>query len=215
VTACPKAAEQRNPFHGDGRSDVMGPAADESEDDVRPELQPVAESDGELLCRIADQDIEAFAILYRRYARTLYGLALRRLRDRERAEEATRQAFVAIWCAATTYAPEHDGDTRWLFTVARNAIADDVASVEMHEVASREPGVVAEDGWLTFRVHAAVAELPEPERVPLELAYWGGRSQSEIAELLGLPIGTVETRTRSALAQLALRLGDSDERVYV
>src|SRR5215467_10191885 len=100
----------------------MGPAADESEDDVRPELHPVAESDGELLCRIAERDIEAFAILYRRYARTLYGLALRRLRDREQAEDATRRAFVAIWRAATTYAPERDGDTRWLFTVARNAI---------------------------------------------------------------------------------------------
>ena len=64
----------------------------------------------------------------------------------------------------------------------------------------------AEDGWLAFRVHAAVAELPEQERVPLELAYWGGRSQSEIAELLGLPLGTVKTRTRSALARLAVRL---------
>jgi RNA polymerase sigma-70 factor, ECF subfamily len=187
----------------------MGPAADESEDDVRPELHSVAESDGELLCRIAEQDIEAFAILYRRYARTLYGLALRRLRDREQAEDATRRTFVAIWRAATTYAAERDRDTRWLFTVARNAIADDVAS--------REPGLesVAEDGWLTFRVHAAVAELPEPERLPLELAYWGGRSQREIAEQLGLPLGTVETRTRSALAHLAVRLADSDERAYV
>jgi DNA-directed RNA polymerase specialized sigma24 family protein len=66
-----------------------------------------------------------------------------------------------------------------------------------------------------FRVQAAVAELPEPERVPLELACWGGRSQSEIAELRGLPLGTVESRTRSALSQLAVRLGDSDERAYV
>ena len=65
---------------------------------------------------------------------------------------------------------------------------------------------MAEDGWLAFRVHAAVGELPEPERVPLELAYWGGRSRSEIAELLDLPVGTVETRTRSALSRLVVRL---------
>lgn len=62
------------------------------------------------------------------------------------------------------------------------------------------------DGWPPFRVHAAVAALPELERVPLELAYWGGRSRSEIAELLGLPLGTVEIRIRSALGRLAARL---------
>ena len=65
---------------------------------------------------------------------------------------------------------------------------------------------MAEDGWLAFRLHAAVAHLPEPARVPLELAYWGGRSQSEIAQLLDLPLGTVKTRTRSALARLAVQL---------
>ncbi len=183
----------------------MAPAADEPE------------SDGELLCRIAVRDLEAFEILYRRYARPVYGLALRRLRDRERASDATQRAFAAIWRSAPTYGPERNGGARWLFTVARNAIADDArrasrtllaASTELPEAASRPPASesVAEDGWLAFRVHAAVAELPEPERVPLELAYWGGRSRSEIAELLGLPLGTVETRTRSAFARLAVRL---------
>jgi RNA polymerase sigma-70 factor, ECF subfamily len=159
----------------------------------------VADSDGELLCRIAEQDLEAFDILYGRYARPVYGLALRRLRDRGRAEDATRQAFAAIWRSAATYVPEPGGGVRWLFTVARNEIVDH---------ASREPGPesVTEDGWRAFRVHAAVAELPERERVPLELAYWEGRSRSEIAELLGLPLGTVDTRTRSALARLAVRL---------
>jgi RNA polymerase sigma-70 factor (ECF subfamily) len=195
----------------------MAPSADEPEHDVRPDLPLVADSDGELLCRIAERDLEAFEILYRRYARPVYGLALRRLRDHEQAKDATQQAFAAIWRSAATYVPERGGGARWLFTVARNAIVDQarrasptqlVASAELPEVASREPGPesVAEDGWLAFRVHAAVAELPELERVPLELAYWGGRSRSEIAELLGLPLGTVETRTRSALARLAVRL---------
>lgn len=195
----------------------MAPAADEPEHDVRPDLPLVADSDGELLCRIAERDLEAFEILYRRYARPVYGLALRRLRDHEQAKDATQRAFAAIWRSAATYVPERGGGARWLFTVARNAIVDQarrasptplVASAELPEVASREPGPesVAVDGWLAFRVHAAVAELPELERVPLELAYWGGRSRSEIAELLGLPLGTVETRTRSALARLAVRL---------
>jgi RNA polymerase sigma-70 factor (ECF subfamily) len=195
----------------------MAPVADEPEDRVRPDVHPVADPDGELLCRVAERDHEAFAILYRRYVRPVYGLALRRLHDRDRAAAATQRAFAAIWRSAATYVPEREGGARWLFTVARNAIGDHegrarpaqlVASAEPPEIASREPRSesVAEDGWLAFRVHAAVAELPEPERVPLELAYWGGRSRSEIAEQLGLPLGTVESRTRSALARLVVRL---------
>jgi RNA polymerase sigma-70 factor (ECF subfamily) len=195
----------------------MAPVADEPEDGVRPDVHLVDDSDGELLCRIADRDLEAFAILYRQYVRPVYGLALRRLGDRERATDATQRAFAEIWRSAATYVPERGGGARWLFTVARNAIGDDagrtspaqvVPPAEPPGVASRVPGSEsgAEDGWLAFRVHAAVAELPEPERVPLELAYWGGRSRSEIAEQLGLPPSTVETRTRSALARLVLPL---------
>jgi len=195
----------------------MAPAPDEPEHDVRCALHVVADSEGELLCRIAERDLAAFEILYRRYARPVYGLALRRLRDRELAEDATRRAFAAIWRSAATYVPEGGSGAHWLFTVAQNAIVDHarapsrtplVASAGVPEVTSREPGPesVAEEGWLAFRVHAAVAELPEQERVPLELAYWEGRSRSEIAELLGLPLGTVTIRTRSALAHLAVRL---------
>jgi RNA polymerase sigma-70 factor (ECF subfamily) len=92
-----------------------------------------------------------------------------------------------------------------VFTVAENAIVDH-ARAPIGTPRELGPELEAESGWLAFRVHAAVAELPEQERVPLELAYWEGRSQSEIAEQLGLPLGTVETRTRSALGRLATRL---------
>jgi RNA polymerase sigma-70 factor (ECF subfamily) len=153
-----------------------------------------ADSDGELVRRIAERDREAFEILYQRYARSVYGLARRRLRSRERAEEATLRAFAAIWRAAPTYVPGEGHGARWVFAVTRNAI-----------VAPGQESVVEED-WLAFRVHAAVAELPERERVPLELACWGGRSRGEIADLLGLPVVAVETRTRDALAHLAGRL---------
>lgn len=195
----------------------MAPVTDESEHDARPDLHVVAGSDGELLRRIAERDLDAFELLYRRYARPVYALALRRLRDRGRAEDATQEAFATVWRSAARYVPERGGGARWLFTVARNAIVDHarrarrarlVPSGELPDAASHEPGPdsAAEDGWLAFRVHAAVAALPERERIPLELAYWGGHSQSEIAERLGLPLGTVKTRTRSALARLALDL---------
>jgi RNA polymerase sigma-70 factor (ECF subfamily) len=160
----------------------MAPGGDEPDHAV--------ESDGALLCRIAARDLGAFEILFRRYVRPIYCLALRRLHDREGAEDATWRAFTAIWRSAETYVPERSDGARWLFTVAQDAIG--------------EPE--AEEGWLAFRVHAAVAELPEQERVPLELAYWEGRSPSEIAEQLGLPLGTVQTSARSALERLAVRL---------
>ena len=66
----------------------------------------------------------------------------------------------------------------------------------------------AEASWLSWRVHAALERLPEHERPVIELAYWGGRSQSEVAELLGIPLGTVKTRTRTGLARLAEMLED-------
>ena len=195
----------------------MAPPADEPDHDVRPDLHLVADSDGALLCRIAERDLEAFEILYRRYARPVYGLALRRLNDRGRADDATQEAFAAVWRSAATYAPARGGGARWLFTVARNTIVDHarrggrtrlVPTAALPELAARDAGPepAAEAGWLAFRVQAAVAELPERERLPLELAYWGGRSQSEIAQLLDLPLGTVKTRTRSALARLAVQL---------
>ena len=202
----------------------MAPPPDEPERDARAELRHAADSGGELLSRIAERDLAAFEILYRRYARSVYGLALRRLRDRGLAEDATRQAFAAIWHSAATYVPEPDHGAHWLFRVARDAIDRERGgsrmkvgtSTELPEIAARDPRpeLVADDDWPAFRVHAAVAELPERERVPLELAYWGGRSQGEIAELLGLPLGIVENRTRSALARLAVQLEDSDERTH-
>src|SRR5690349_8567792 len=99
----------------------MAPAADEPEDGARAGARH-ADSDGELLRRIAERDLDAFDVLYLRYVRPVYGLAQRGLRDLTSAEDATLQAFVAIWRSAPAYVPEPDGATRWLFTVARTAI---------------------------------------------------------------------------------------------
>jgi RNA polymerase sigma-70 factor (ECF subfamily) len=94
--------------------------------------------------------------------------------------------------------------------VARNAIVDRTRvraepPMEPPDEPSGEAGPAerAEHSWLSFRVHGAVEELPEQERVLVELAYWGGLSQSEIADFLNIPLGTVKTRTRSALGRLA------------
>jgi RNA polymerase sigma-70 factor, ECF subfamily len=167
-------------------------------------------SDGELILRTAGGDRSAFADLHRRYARLVFGLALRRLGDRGRAEDAVQETFASIWRSAGSYKPDRGPGARWLYAVARNAIVDRARSradvpAEIPERAAREPD---EQGWIAWRVHRVLQELPDREREVIALAYWSGLSQSEVAEFLGIPLGTVKTRTRSALAHLADLLGE-------
>jgi RNA polymerase sigma-70 factor (ECF subfamily) len=167
-------------------------------------------TDGELIELIGDGDRSAFDELYRRYARPVLGLALRRLGDRGRAEDAVQDAFAAIWRSASSYDRERGAGAPWLYTVARNAIVDGLRRApeppaEAPDEPSPEPGPPdrAEQAWVSWRVHRALETLPDHERAVIELAYWGGLSQSEVADYLHLPLGTVKTRTRSALARLA------------
>jgi len=177
------------------------------------EAQPVpAEQapDTELLVRVAKRDREAFEVLYRRYIRSVFGLALQRLRDRERAEDATQETFAAVWRSAGSYKPERGPAAPWLYAIARNAVVDrlrarDDMPVEPPDMTSDEPGPAdrAESSYVSWRVHRALETLPVREREVVELAYWSGLSQSEVASFLDIPLGTVKTRTRSALAHLA------------
>ena len=167
-------------------------------------------TDGQLIVRIAGGDRGAFDELHGRYARAVLGLALRRIGDRGRAEDATQDAFVAIWRSARTYNPDRGRGAPWLYAVARNAITDGLRRTpesvgELEDGPGREPDPAdaAETSWTAWRVHRALEILPEHERPVVELAYWKGLSQSEIADRLGIPLGTVKTRTRSALARLA------------
>jgi len=167
-------------------------------------------TDGELILRTGDGDRGAFEVLYQRYARPVFGLALRRLGDRGRAEDAVQETFASIWRAARSYKPERGPGAPWLYAVARNAIIDrsrarNEPAAEAPDEASSEAGPPeqAEASWTAWRIHRALEELTDNERTVIELAYWSGLSQSEIAEYLGIPLGTVKTRTRAALARLA------------
>jgi len=140
----------------------------------------------------------------------MFGLALRRLRDRQRAEDVVQETFAAIWRSAASYRPERGPAAPWLYAVARNAIVDRLRArpepvSEVPETVSSEPGPAdrAEASFVSWRVHRALEELPEKEREVVELAYWSGLSQSEVADYLNIPLGTVKTRTRSALSRLA------------
>ncbi|MDE3026263.1 MAG: sigma-70 family RNA polymerase sigma factor [Acidobacteriota bacterium] len=173
-------------------------------------IPPEQATDADLLVRIAHRDRQAFDVVYHRYIRSVFGLALHRLRDRERAEDAVQEMFAAVWRSAASYDPERGPAAPWLYAIARNAIVDRVRTrdelpMDPPEIAADEPGPAerAESAFVSWRVHRALETLPEREREVVELAYWSGLSQSEVASFLDIPLGTVKTRTRSALAHLA------------
>src|SRR5437762_13908679 len=158
-------------------------------------MRPVSTNeltDAELIIRTGDGDRGAFEVLYQRYARPVFGLALRRLGDRGRAEDAVQETFASIWRAARTYKPERGPGGPWLYAVARNAIVDrsrarsetpaEAPDQESHEAG---PADRAEASWTTWRLHRALEELSANERSVVELAYWSGLSQSEVADFLG------------------------------
>jgi RNA polymerase sigma-70 factor (ECF subfamily) len=171
---------------------------------------PTDATDASLVERVAERDREAFELLYHRYVRSVFGLALRRLRDRQRAEDAVQETFASVWRSAGSYKPDRGPAAPWLYAIARNAIVDRMRArtepaMEAPDLASTEPGPGerAETSYVSWRVHRALEELPAKEREVVELAYWSGLSQSEVAEYLHIPLGTVKTRTRSALSRLA------------
>ncbi len=176
---------------------------------AEPQDDP-AVSDGDLIRRVARMDADAFEVLYRRFARPVFGLALRRLGDRMKAEDAVQDTFAAVWRSARTFKPERGAGAPWLYAVARNAIVDRSRNrseppAESPDLPSDEPGPDerAEASYISWRVHRALESLPQNEREVIELAYYAGLSQSEVASFLGIPLGTVKTRTRAGLGRLA------------
>jgi RNA polymerase sigma-70 factor, ECF subfamily len=172
-------------------------------------------SDEELLELVAQQrDEAAFDELYERYARAVYAVVRRLIGDHARSEDVVQEAFTNVWRAASGYHRDRGRATGWLFAIARNAAFDALrvrsaaGQLELPDLADDEPrpderASAAEEA---FRVHAAVDGLSDREREVIELAYFGGFSQTEVAARLGVPLGTVKTRTRRALAHLADRL---------
>jgi RNA polymerase sigma-70 factor, ECF subfamily len=179
------------------------------ETDAEP-AQEREPSDGDLIRRVARHDANAFEALYRRYARPVFGLALRRLGDRMRAEDAVQETFAAVWRSARTYKPDRGAGAPWLYAVARNAIVDRARNRsdppgEVPDTPSGDltPAEQAEASYISWRVHRALEDLSPNERDVIELAYYGGLSQSEVADFLNIPLGTVKTRTRAGLGRLA------------
>jgi RNA polymerase sigma-70 factor (ECF subfamily) len=164
-----------------------------------------------LLARIAGGDERAFTRLCDVFAGPVLGEALRHLGDRASAEDVTQEVFLRIWRNAHRFDPERGRAEAWIATIARNAARDALrrrGSAPVDELAdavdpAADPVREVTDASQALQLQAAVASLAPGSREVIELAYWHGLSQGEIAERLGLPLGTVKTRTRRGLALLA------------
>jgi RNA polymerase sigma factor (sigma-70 family) len=169
-------------------------------------------SDEAVVALIARSDQDALAELYDRFGRVAYGLAVRVLRDEKLAEDAVQEAFLSAWRNADRFIPERAKASTWLLTFVHRRAVDLVRREDRRRVEplpeSSEPalgGSTEEDVWLRFereRVQAALRRLPDQQREALELAYYGGFSQSELAERLGQPVGTIKSRMFAGLARL-------------
>lgn len=193
--------------------------------------------DARLAARIASGDEAAFVIAYDRHAGFLFGSVVRFVGDREVAAEVVQDAFMAMWRRARQYDAKAGSLLTWLLAIARHRAIDRLRAEgrrpgrdsvhldalvadgpgtggtrpdvppELIASSATDPGTVASRRWLQAVVRTGIAELPELERQVILLGYGQDLSQSQIAERLEWPIGTVKSRTRRAMAQLRSRLG--------
>jgi RNA polymerase sigma factor (sigma-70 family) len=174
-------------------------------------------SDEALLALIARADEHALAELYRRFGRLAYGLAFRILRDDALAQDAVQEAFLGVWRGAHRFSAERAKPSTWLLTLVHRRAVDLVRREERRRAEPLEPeaeatsaGSADEAELLTRReaVRTALRQLPPEQREAIELAYYGGYTQSELAERLGQPLGTIKSRMFTGLARLRDLLGD-------
>lgn len=192
--------------------------------DVPRELEDVdgsaaTVSNEDLLQRVATGDREAFAQLYDRTAPRVFGLVERLLRDHAQSEEVTQEIFLEIWQTATRYDTGRGGAIAWMLTMTHRRAVDRVRASQASRDRDTRIGIrdfptdfdsVSESVEVRIeseRVKEAMMRLTELQRQAVQLAYFGGYSHSEVADMLSVPIGTVKTRLRDGMIRLRDELG--------
>src|SRR6476619_104172 len=168
-------------------------------------------SDEAVVALVARSDEQALAELYRRFGRLAYGLAFRILRDDALAQDAVQEAFLGVWRAAGRFTAERAKPSTWLLTLVHRRAVDLVRREERRRTEQLQPDSEpsstegpAELELLSERqsIREALRKLPPEKREAIELAYYGGYTQSELAERLGQPLGTIKSRMFTGLARL-------------
>ncbi|WP_241980007.1 sigma-70 family RNA polymerase sigma factor [Cryobacterium glaciale] len=184
------------------------------------ELSPAAPATKEeLLGRVAHGDQSAFGELYDQIAPRVLGLVKRLLIDHAQSEEVTQEIFLEIWQSASRYEPTRGGASTWILTMAHRRAVDRIRSSQAGRDRDTKIGIrdlavaydhVAESVEVRIeheRVEKAMTRLTQLQRQAVSLAYYGGFSHSEVADMLHIPLGTVKTRLRDGLIRLRDELG--------
>jgi RNA polymerase sigma-70 factor, ECF subfamily len=172
-----------------------------------------------LIQQVANQDRDAFSQIYDRFSTLVFTLAMRMLRARSDAEDLLQEVFVQIWRQAQSYSAERGSPEAWITNIARSRAIDKIRFIRRMEksfVLTEDPAraessdnvesSVAESE-ARMAMNSALANLPDTQRRVLELAYFDGLTQTEIANRLAEPLGTVKTRMRSGIQRLREMLG--------
>jgi RNA polymerase sigma factor (sigma-70 family) len=168
-------------------------------------------SDEALVALVARSDETALAELYDRFGRVAYGLALRIVRDPALAEDAVQEAFLSVWRSGGRFVAERAKASTWILTLVHRRAVDLVRREEprraepLESAPQGQAASTEDEAWLLLqrqRVQEALRRLPDQQREAIELAYYGGYTQSELADRLGQPLGTVKSRMFSGLARL-------------
>jgi len=183
-----------------------------------------AGSDAALMRAFASRDERAADTLYRRFASRVYGLGIVMLGSDAAAQDLVQDTFVKLWRNADRYDTSRGKLETWVLLVARSLAIDslrrrvlEARSLEAtgrprEDDPSAGPEELAETGDLADRARRAMQRLSAEQRAALELAYFGGRTSAEVAEMEGIPVGTAKTRIRSALLRLREEMAEEQHR---
>ncbi len=181
-----------------------------------------------LVALVARRDERALGALYDRYSRLAFSLAVRIVGDRALAEEITADSFVNVWRASASYSEERGRFVSWLMSVVRHRAIDELRrlnvrpegnAVELNEALQTTAQPDGLDDIVDVRrrrevVRSVLAGLPAPQRQALELAYFGGLTQQEIAAKTGTPLGTIKTRMRLGLLKMREELRRFEDEIH-
>lgn len=184
---------------------------------------PLREGDAELMASFLGKDLSAARTLYGRYAARIYGLGLVLFRNKTDAEDLVQDTFLKIWRKGSAFDPERGSLDVWVMLTARSIAIDllrrrsnearKLSSESKRSEASSEPGPeqLAELSDLVGHARKAIDRLPSGQRSAVELAYFGERSSTQVAEMQRIPVGTVKSRVRLGIATLRRTLVDDDD----